>query len=281
MISFASYLCIALSAAPFILSAVNDSVPFQGIGMRGVSHFLNAMEDSFLYHPKHVLSDDRPAMESGYTPRSYFKLDKVSAQVNWNHCMPCVYSQNQWSAHFRLDVVAMAPETREVGMAIYLAGEQAKKDGTYDIRIEVCQKPPEAWVTVYNSAGVQLQGPVPLRPRDNTDLKKPYLPWAEGIKQFYSVVCEKRDEKVYLLLIQHTKEEIHEYEQTSLLVREMIDTYCAHERLRNRPGAYLEIPIHMRCLPVPYFNAAYKPLFENSLYVSWATISGELEVMPA
>jgi len=262
--------------SPFSLDAI-----FTGIGLRPLASFIDQETDSFLYHPENVVPDERPPLISGYVPRIAFSLDRAGSKVNWEHSMECLHYRNQWSAHFLLEAVSLAPESRELGVAIYLASHQAKEDGTYDIRIEITQRAPDAFIAVYDSAGAKLQGPVPLKSRSAEELKKPYLPWLAGNKQFYSVVCEQREEKMYLVLIQHTREEIHEYEHTSLLVREIIDTYSSHERLYNRPGAYLDVPTHMRCLPIPYVSNAYKVLLDGPLFVSWAAIQGELEVMPA
>ncbi|MDQ5890513.1 MAG: hypothetical protein QG604_387 [Candidatus Dependentiae bacterium] len=252
---------------------------YTGIERKSIGHHLDA-NDVFLTHSDTASAEDRPRFSCGYVPPVPFTLEKAGIHPNWQHAMQCVQDGAQRSAHFLLDAIDVIDKTGEIGVVIYVANEQAKQAGTYTLRIEIAQKRPDSLVTVYDESGAELTGPLPLRPKKKRGVKKPYLPWLDGMRQFYSVVCEKRDGTVYLILIQHSKEEIHEYDHTSPIVNDMVEHYSDHERLQNRPGAYLDMSLNMRCLPVPYANQKYELLGDGPLYVSWATLVGTIEILP-
>ena len=221
----------------------------------------------FVSHPGHErVREGRPDLVSGYTGPRCGTLKVIEQhQVNWKKKI--VFSDDGngcSSAHFALHVNDLSAE-QSVGVVLYIASAQSQADGTYDVRIEIEQKRPEATIKAYTSDGVLLTGPVPLVPNPGVNAKKPFLPWLDGMKQFYSILCGKAEGTPYLLVVQHTREAIGDYATTTPFVDRIIDRYALHPRLQNRPHGYLENSLNMRCLPFPFSQEVYGSLVQGEM----------------
>ena len=236
---------------------------------------------SAAHHEARIDRANRSDMKSRYAEPNRFVLEAASGVPQWQHAMPLTRDGSQWSAHFLLDAVDVIDATGEIGARFFIADKESKDAGSYLLRIDIVQKRPSSKIKIYSADGTLLSGDLPMWLDKKIKTKKPYLPWHDGMKIFYSIVCEKRRGEVTLFLIQHTLDQVHNYTYASDTVRELVRKYADHERLQNRPKAYLDQVSHMRCLPIPYHHEAYTVLSEASeLWVSFAVLAGTIEITP-
>ena len=225
---------------------------------------------------------NREYLKSDYVKPHSFLLSDAVDNPCWDHAIPLVHDGTQWSAHFLLDAVDVVDATGEIGMVLFLADEQAKSAGTYTVRIEIVQKRPSSKIKIYDRAGTLLLGKTPMWLDKEIKTKKPYLPWQDGMKQFYSVVMQSVDGAMNILVVQHTREAVTHYTYASESVRNVLAAYAVHERLQNRPHGYLEQVSHMRCLPVPFQHSAYEQFTQaTQIWVGFAQLKGTIEIVPA
>ena len=246
-----------------------------GIGEKSLLHHLEGVTDwgsSAIDHAE----EERPLFLAAYTPPAWLRLPPYqSEQVFWDQAFSLQQKEGQWSVHFLLDTVDVIDNTGSVGVSFFCASGRTKATGGYDIRIDIDQTKERALLNVYDAVGNRLAGSLPLIESSLA----PFLPWRDGMRQFYSIVIERRAEGCALLLIQHTKATMPAYQEP---VASMVRLYARHERLYNRPHAYLDRPEHMRCLPLPLFHQAYNALWGgDGMYVAMAVRTGIIEVLAA
>jgi hypothetical protein len=236
---------------------------------------------SAAHHEVGIERANRPHMKSAYNEPNRFILEAATGVAQWQHAMPLTRDGSQWSAHFLLDAIDVIDATGEIGARFFIADKESKDVGSYLLRIDIVQKRPSSKIKIYSADGTVLSGDLPMWLDKKIKTKKPYLPWHDGMKIFYSIVCQKRREEVMLFFIQHTLDQVHNYTYASDIVREVVRKYAGHERLQNRPKAYLDQVSHMRCLPIPYRHEAYAVLAQSAqLWVSFAVLTGTIEITP-
>ncbi len=234
-------------------------------------------------HEERLNRAQRPVLKSNYAPAPSFMLLPIGPFPHWHHSMKLTpYSSGRLSAHFLLDAHDVIDETGEIGVTFFIASQKSKERGSYDFRIDIRQKRPSSKVTIADSNGVVLSGTVPMWLDKTVKTKKPYLPWHDGMWNFYSCVLAYNDDGVMLVLVQHTLEPVHHYTYATEYIKNILNQYARHERLVNRPDGYLDQIEHMRCLPIPYTHVAYAQLRDaGDVWISFAKQVGTIEITPS
>lgn len=221
-------------------------------------------------------AEERPLFSAPYTPPVWRRLPSYTPHgVAWQDAFSLQQAQGQWSIHFLLDTVDVIDSTGGIGVSVFCASGKKKAAGGYDVRIDIDQTKEQAFLNVFDSAGNRLAGSPPRIEQTPA----PFLPWRDGMRQFYSVLVEQRGQQCNLLLIQHTFATIPVYPEP---VAAMLRLYAGHECLYGRPHAYLDRPEHMRCLPLPLSHEAYASLLAgDGIFLALATRTGIIEVRAA
>jgi len=271
---------MAAGAALLFYAAQKSEASFDAayapLGARGMTdRFFD--QDSLLVGASDTDFSALPVLSADYSEPVLYQ---APAAADWGIFMKCDEDTKQKSAHFSLRTLSLGGEGDKLGLVIYVATERARENGSYDVAIDISQNPPRCIVEVYGPTGERTKG-VPIMMHSSEPKKKrPYLPMREGHRLFYSLICRTIEDKVYLLLVQHTQSDMTEYTYASKLINEMLQDYAQHERLQHRAGAYLEMPVHMFCLPLPLTHPLYSALQDQPLSISWQATLGEFEVMP-
>jgi|GEM_PF-4927939 len=270
---FVGIICIA-GASVTLLPRISD---------HRLSHHL-VDRPSILCVPCTIDLSTRPALPAAQPRIAQHRMPAHDEESVWDHAHRCTQESGQLSAHFGVyRHMHTAQPDSGIGVVVYVAHQSDYQAGDYSFRIEITQQAPDCSVCMYDSAGTLLVGPVPMRHREQgNDYKRPFLPWQAHMTYHYSLVVDRTDTAApHLLLIQHTKEFLDAYVPAAPIVKTIIDRYARHERLQQRPGAYLEMPHHMFCLPIPYSHPAYEVLADGPVWVACAAKQGLFDVLPS
>jgi hypothetical protein len=195
--------------------------------------------------------------------------------------LPFASYKNQLCAHFLLESVdVLDTDAHAIGCEWYIATEASKKQGTYDIKIRLEQDDYAVVLAVFDKSGRRISGASPQYEGQGSE-RNHILPWRDGMRLYYSLIIERVEGQMRLVCIQHQLSAVRQPGQwyAPAFIDSMLSDYAGHECLYNRRGGYLDNPLHMRALPVPHSDSAYR-CFESSeqLFFTCAVVTGAIRV---
>lgn len=247
--------CIALACIMSVAQA--------GIGTM-VKQWGNATTVSF---------DDR----DGPKERSRKNYHTLTAAPDWTAAQQLQTYKGVRCAHFEVNAVDV--DGQDIAATFYLATQSQKKQNTYTFKIVITQRARGSVVKVFDGSGTRIEGEIPVVAHAKETRRSPLLPWRDGMAQFYSVLVQTIEGRPYVLIVQHTRNQILEDGQfyRPAQVADILKNYATHPVLDNRPYGFMENVAHMRLLPIAYTHPSYwLPLIEP-IFVAWSVEKGDVK----
>ena len=208
------------------------------------------------------------------------KYHALTAVPDWTAAQQLQSYKGVRCAHFEFNAVDV--DGQDIAATFYLATQAQKEKNTYTFRVVITQRARGSVAKAFDANGAQLKGEIPIVAHAKETRRSPLLPWRDGMAQFYSVLVETIEGKPYVLIVQHTRNQILKDGQfyRPAHVADMLKTYATHPILDNRPYGFMEDVAHMRLLPIAYTHPSYWLPLTEPIYIAWSVEKGEVKIHP-